>query len=170
MLLMANVFVVILTRRKKGIRFILNHLGVLIALVGCFFGAPDHIVSRAMLSEKPVREAVSRSGGPVALPAAMSLDSFNVELDRNGNVRNYSAIIDVDGKKADLSVNHPCRLSFSEDMYLTGYDRVNATPQYCIVEIVSQPWKYLIWSGIVMMMAGSVLMFIQGAGKREESV
>ena len=170
MLLMANVFVVILTRRKKGIRFILNHLGVLIALVGCFFGAPDHIVSRTILSGESVREAVSRSGGPVALPAAMSLDSFNVELDRNGNVRNYNAVIDVDGKKADLSVNHPCRLSFSEDMYLTGYDRDNSEPQYCIVEIVSQPWKYLIWSGIVMMMAGSVLMFIQGAGKREESV
>ncbi|MGM9767628.1 MAG: cytochrome c biogenesis protein ResB [Candidatus Cryptobacteroides sp.] len=170
MLLMANLVVVVLTRRKKGIRFIFNHIGLLVALIGCFFGAPDHIVSRAMLSETPVREAVSKNGWPVALPAAMSLDSFNVELDRNGNVRNYNAVIDVDGKKVDLGVNHPCRLSFSEDMYLTGYDRDNAEPQYCIVEIVSQPWKYLIWCGIVMMMAGSVLMFVQGTGKKEESV
>ena len=72
-------------------------------------------------------------------------------------------------KKVVLKVNHPYRLSFSEDLYLTGYDRENERPQHCIVEIVRQPWKYLIHIGILMMMAGSVLMFAKGAaGKREE--
>ena len=160
--LMANLFVVILSRRKKGIRFILNHIGVLMALIGCFFGAPDHTVSRAIVSGEAVHEAVGENGEIVPLPAAMKLDGFNVELDQRGNVRNYMALIDVDGKKVELRVNHPYRISISEDVYLTSYDRDNPEPQYCIVEVVRQPWKYLIWAGIVMMMAGSVLMFARG--------
>lgn len=160
--LMANLFVVILSRRKKGIRFILNHIGVLVALIGCFFGAPDHTVSRAIVSGEAVHEAVGENGELVPLPAAMKLDGFNVELDQRGNVRNYMALIDVDGKKVELRVNHPYRISISEDVYLTSYDRDNLEPQYCIVEVVRQPWKYLIWAGIVMMMAGGILMFARG--------
>ena len=160
--LMANLFVVILSRRKKGIRFILNHIGVLVALIGCFFGAPDHTVSRAIVSGEAVHEAVGENGEIVPLPAAMKLDGFNVELDQRGNVRNYRALIDVDGKKVELRVNHPYRISMSEDVYLTSYDRDNLEPQYCIVEVVRQPWKYLIWAGIVMMMAGGILMFARG--------
>ena len=162
--LMANLFVVILSRRKKGIRFILNHIGVLVALIGCFFGAPDHTVSRAIVSGEAVHEAVGENGEIVPLPATMKLDGFNVELDQRGNVRNYRALIDVDGKKVELRVNHPYRISISEDVYLTSYDRDNPEPRYCIVEVVRQPWKYLIWAGIVMMMAGSVLMFARGKG------
>ncbi|MCI7195703.1 MAG: cytochrome c biogenesis protein ResB [Bacteroides sp.] len=160
--LMANLFVVILSRRKKGIRFILNHIGVLVALIGCFFGAPDHTVSRAIVSGEAVHEAVGENGEIVPLPAAMKLEGFNVELDQRGNVRNYRALIDVDGKKVELRVNHPYRISISEDVYLTSYDRDNPEPQYCIVEVVRQPWKYLIWAGIVMMMAGGILMFARG--------
>ena len=160
--LMANLFLVILSRRKKGIRFILNHIGVLMALIGCFFGAPDHTVSRAIVSGEAVHEAVGENGEIVPLPAAMKLDGFNVELDQRGNVRNYRALIDVDGKKVELRVNHPYRISISEDVYLTSYDRDNPEPQYCIVEVVRQPWKYLIWAGIVMMMAGGILMFARG--------
>ena len=160
--LMANLFVVILSRRKKGIRFILNHIGVLVALIGCFFGAPDHTVARAIVSGEAVHEAVGENGEIVPLPAAMKLDGFNVELDQRGNVRNYMALIDVDGKKVELRVNHPYRISMSEDVYLTSYDRDNPEPQYCIVEVVRQPWKYLIWAGIVMMMAGGILMFARG--------
>ena len=160
--LMANLFVVILSRRKKGIRFILNHIGVLMARIGCLFGAPDHTVSRAKVSGEAVHEAVGENGEIVPLPAAMKLDGFNVELDQRGNVRNYMALIDVDGKKVELRVNHPYRISISEDVYLTSYDRDNPEPRYCIVEVVRQPWKYLIWAGIVMMMAGSVLMFARG--------
>lgn len=160
--LMANLFVVILSRRKKGIRFILNHIGVLVALIGCFFGAPDHTVSRAIVSGEAVHEAVGENGEIVPLPAAMKLDGFNVELDQRGNVRNYMALIDVDGKKVELRVNHPYRISISEDVYLTSYDRDNPEPQYCIVEVVRQPWKYLISAGIVMMMAGGILMFARG--------
>ena len=160
--LMANLFVVILSRRKKGLRFILNHIGVLLALIGCFFGAPDHTVSRAIVSGEAVHEAVGENGEIVPLPAAMKLDGFNVELDQRGNVRNYMALIDVEGKKVELRVNHPYRISISEDVYLTSYDRDNPEPQYCIVEVVRQPWKYLIWAGIVMMMAGGILMFARG--------
>lgn len=154
MLLMANLFAVLLSRRKKGIRFWLNHAGVFLSLAGCFFGAPDHSVSKFVISQEPMR--------------SISLDSFSIEQDAKGNVKNYSAVLDVEGKKADLRVNHPYRLSWAEDIYLISYDRESIVPQYCVVEIVRQPWKYLIWTGIVMMMAGSALMFLQGAKKKED--
>ncbi|MGN1214901.1 MAG: hypothetical protein ACI4TJ_01515 [Candidatus Cryptobacteroides sp.] len=169
--LMANLFLVIVTRRKKGFRFILNHAGLLLVLTGCFFGAPDHLVSRTILTDEPVREAVGQDGRTVALGSAMSMDSFDLELGSGGSVSNYRGNLDIDGKKVELRVNHPYRLSAWEDLYLTGYDKDGSSPKYCIVEIVRQPWKYLIWAGVVMMMAGSVLMFVQGAAtrKREEN-
>lgn len=166
--LMANLFIVVLSRRKKGFRFTLNHVGLLMVLAGSFFGAPDHLVSRAAINGEAVREAVGKDGRTVCLPKPVSMDSFDVETDAAGNVRNYRGLLDIGGKTVELRVNHPYRLSFSEDLYLTGYDRDNTPPAYCIVEVVRQPWKYLVRAGIIMMMAGSVLMFVQGAAKRKK--
>ena len=61
-------------------------------------------------------------------------------------------------------VNHPYAAGFGEDVYLVDYDK--NSNDVCVFEIVRQPWKYLEWVGIVMMMAGAALMFVQGAAKR----
>ena len=50
-----------------------------------------------------------------------------------------------------------------EDIYLTGYDVTKGNEsEYCILQVVKQPWKYIIVAGILMMLAGAILLFING--------
>jgi hypothetical protein len=39
---------------------------------------------------------------------------------------------------------------------------MGAESSYCILEIVREPWKYLTVAGIVMLLAGALLLFIGG--------
>ena len=70
----------------------------------------------------------------------------------------------VDDDEVSLRVNEPYALSLVDDLYLVDYEHVSEgeTVGYCILEIVRQPWKYMQWVGICMMMLGSVLLFAQG--------
>ena len=86
---------------------------------------------------------------------------------RSGGVRNYMADVVVDDVETRIRVNHPYGRTLSEDIYLVSYDRSGGEPQYCVLEIVRQPWKYVMWTGIVMMMAGAVLLFARGVRKKE---
>ena len=62
-----------------------------------------------------------------------------------------------------LEVNHPYAYRLGEDVYLTGYDVAKGNnSEYCILQIVEQPWKYVVVAGILMMLAGAILLFIKG--------
>ena len=37
--------------------------------------------------------------------------------------------------------------------------------KYCVLQVVIQPWKYIMVAGILMMLAGAVLLFINGPKK-----
>ncbi|MGM9737965.1 MAG: cytochrome c biogenesis protein ResB [Candidatus Cryptobacteroides sp.] len=168
--LVANLAMVILTRRQD-LRFCLNHIGILLALVGGFFGAPDTEVLRsAVYRDTPSREAFNSDGSSQMLGYELSMLDFTIEEDENGGVRNYDADILVDNEEARIRVNSPCRRTIFEDIYLVSYDRASESPRYCVLEIVRQPWKYVIWAGVVMMMAGAVLMFAKGSRKKEVDV
>ena len=66
-------------------------------------------------------------------------------------------------EKALLEVNHPYAYRLGEDIYLTGYDVTKDNEsEYCILQVVKQPWKYIIVAGILMMLAGAILLFING--------
>lgn len=165
--LMANLFMVIISR-KTDLRFLLNHAGVLLALAGGFAGASDSSVMRAAVyRDKPSREAFRMDGTPEVLEYELSMSGFTVEDDGSGGVRNYMADVVVDGVETRIRVNHPYGRTLSEDIYLVSYDRSGGEPQYCVLEIVRQPWKYVMWTGIVMMMAGAVLLFARGVRKKE---
>lgn len=168
--LVANLAMVILTRRAD-LRFCLNHIGILLALAGGFFGAPDtEILRSAVYRDTPSREAFQTNGSREVLGYELSMLNFTIEEDENGSVRNYAADIMVGNEKARIRVNSPFRRTAFEDIYLVSYDRASESPRYCVLEIVRQPWKYVIWSGVVMMMAGAVLMFARGSRKKEVEV
>lgn len=155
MALLANLLMVIFSRRAK-IRFLLNHIGVFLALAGGFFGAPDMQVNKVQV----FRDAA----------ADMSLQNFQIETAPDGSVQNYTATVLIKGKATDIRVNHPYHKSLFEDVYLLRYDNSDPEVRYCVLETVRQPWKYVMWLGIVMMMLGCILVFVQGVNKKEESV
>lgn len=148
-------------------RFLLNHLGVWFALFAGFFGSSDVQTLRIPLyAEQPGREAYSMDGKAYYLDYELELYSFNTEYYPNGMPSRFAADVRIGEQRTTLEVNHPHSYRLGEDIYLTGYDTHNVgNTRYCILQIVRQPWKYVMVTGILMMLAGAVLLFINGPKK-----
>ena len=148
-------------------RFLLNHLGVWFALFAGFFGSSDVQTLRIPLyAGQPGREAYSMDGKAYYLDYELELYSFNTEYYPNGMPSRFAADVRIGEQRTTLEVNHPHSYRLGEDIYLTGYDTRNVgNTRYCILQIVRQPWKYVMVTGILMMLAGAVLLFINGPKK-----
>lgn len=148
-------------------RFLLNHVGLLLALGFGFWGAPDSETLRIRAYENhPVTEALSMEYGPTGIGHELILKDFRLERYDNGVPSLYEAELTVDGKSVSLRVNHPYRLSFGKDLYLVGYDtKAGEDSAYCIMQVVREPWRYGAAAGILMMLAGALLLFINGPSR-----
>ena len=104
------------------------------------------------------------NGASDNLDSDMELNSFAVEYYPNGRPSRFSANVRLGNESVLLEVNHPYSYRLGEDVYLTGYDVTKDNESnYCILQVVKQPWKYVMVAGILMMLAGAVLLFINGA-------
>ena len=156
-------------RNKKGIRwrFCMTHAGLLLALGAGFWGAPDREQLRTPVHHHPSNEAFTMQGEPRRLPYTMELKDFSIEQSENGTPTHYEAQLMVDGKMVALKVNHPYARTISEKIYLVSFSTSSSGERYAIVEIVSEPWQWLSAMGIIMLIAGAMLLFIQGPRKVE---
>lgn len=165
---LSNLFFVILygyrNKRGKRLRFLLNHVGLWIALFAGFIGAADtKEVSTTVFRNAPTNEAFYKNGERTFLDYKLMLHSFDVVYSTDGTPTNYEARVIIERDTALLKVNHPYSHTLFENMYLTGYDIAGGNnAQYCTVQIVFSPWKFPMLLGIIMMMCGSVMLFIQG--------
>lgn len=160
-------------RKKKRWRFLLNHAGVWLALFGGFMGSSDIITARIpVFFDKENNEALTMEGKHFYLDYDMQLTGFNADYYQNGMPKNYVAEVKVSDRHSgnssqiSLEVNHPYEYKFGEDIYLVSYDTQSDKPQYCVLQIVYQPWKYIQLVGIIMTIAGAVGMFIGGPQKQ----
>lgn len=171
LLLLSNLAMIIIHayqyRKQARWRFILNHAGLWLALFAGFFGSSDTQTIRVPLYKgEPTREAFDMNGTSYYLDYEMELDSFAVEYYPNGRPSRFSANVRLGKEKVLLEVNHPYSYRLGEDVYLSGYDVMKGNESnYCILQVVRQPWKYVIVVGILMMLAGSVLLFVNGPRK-----
>ena len=149
-------------------RFLLNHAGILIAVSSAFWGAPDSDTVRLQaFRDMPVREAIRMDGTGAWLPYEIELKDFKVETYENGVPAMYEADMLIDGEPVTLKVNHPYSKGFGKNIYLTGYDAyAGEDSEYCIIQVVTEPWKYGAVAGIVLMLAGAMLLFAAGPKKR----
>ena len=151
-------------------RFVLNHAGLWLALFAGFIGSAEEQTLRIpVFRTSSNNEAFTEEGNKVYLEKSLQLTDFVVEHYPNGSPRHFFAEISVDGKPVHLEVNHPYAASWSEDYYLTSYDVKSPEPQYCVVQIVREPLKYLMWLGIVMMLCGGCLLFLAGPDREKTS-
>lgn len=156
------------TQQHARWRFLLNHVGLWLALFAGFFGSSDTQVLRIPIYKgEPAREAFDMNGASYHLDYEMELRSFSVEYYPNGRPSRFAADVRLGDKEAVLEVNHPYSYRLGEDVYLTGYDMAKGNDStYCILQIVVQPWKYVMVAGILLMLAGAVLLFINGPRKQ----
>ncbi len=154
-------------RSKRGIRwrFCLTHVGLLLALGAGFWGAPDREQLRVPVYPYPSNEAYTMEGEERRLPYTLELKGLCIEQSENGTPTHYEAQIMVDGTMVTLRVNHPYARTVSEKIYLVSLPASPRGERYAIVEIVSEPWQWLSATGIIMLIAGAMLLFIQGPKK-----
>lgn len=157
-------------RSAKGIRwrFCLTHIGLLLALGAGFWGAPDREQLRIATHHYPSNEAYTMEGEHRFLPYIIELDSFCIQQSKSGAHTHYEAQIKVDDSIATLKVNHPYERTLTEKIYLVSFGTSPYGETYAVIEIVNEPWQWLSATGIIMLIAGAVLLFIQGPknGKR----
>ena len=148
-------------RNSSGVRwlFLLCHAGLLLVLAAGFWGAPDKDVMRMRVTAEPSREMLYENGSRGIVDYTLALKDLRVEYYSNGTPSSYEADVEVADRVVTLSVNHPYRVSMGEHIYPTSVDEKGST---CIVQLVRQPWQKVTLAGIVMLIAGAVLMFLRG--------
>lgn len=150
-------------------RFLLLHTGLLLTIASAFWGAPDSTTLRMMADKgEPRREAHHMNGRQTWLPYGIRMEEFIIDTYENGSPAHYEALLEIDGKSVSIRVNHPYPVKFGEDIYLVDYDKqYTESPEYCILEIVYEPWKYGALAGIIMIIAGAFMLFIKGPQTKE---
>lgn len=155
---------------KNRWRFTLNHAGLWIALFAGFVGSASEQTLRVQVFRaKPNNEAYTAQGKLQYLDKPLQLADFRTEYYDNGVPRNFFAEILLDGKPVHLEVNAPYSERWGEDYYLASYDTMSPEPRYCVVQIVREPMKYIMLAGIIMMLSGGFLLFLNNPGNREDA-
>ena len=140
-------------------RFLLLHAGLLLAVGAGFWGAPDSSEMRvAMERGQETQTAYLMDGSVTGLGYNLGLDDYYAEYSSDGKPVHYQATITVDGSDPiNVSVNSPYSVSLGEDIYLASISQ-----SHCVLQIVKEPWRYFALTGILMLIAGALLLFIKG--------
>jgi cytochrome c biogenesis protein ResB len=120
---------------------------------------------------KPEWRAMTQDGAISEMPLAIELKRFIMETYDDGSPKRFASDIQILTKsrknmQVTIDVNKPAEVD-GWKIYQYGYDtEMGAMSQISILELVSDPWLPLVYTGIYMMLGGAVSMFILG-GRRK---
>ena len=160
-----------LTSWRRDLPFLLNHLGLFLAMTTATLGNADMQRLRMITGVgEPEWRALTEQGVVRELPLAIELKKFIMETYDDGSPKRFASEIQIltkSGKNIEttVDVNKPVEVE-GWKIYQYGYDtQMGAMSQISILELVSDPWLPLVYTGIYMMLAGAVCMFILGGRK-----
>lgn len=160
---------------KRDIPFLLNHLGLFIALVAATLGNADmQRVKMITAVDEPEWRVLTEDGQMQELGIAIELKKFIMETYDDGSPKRFASNINIytkDGKSfaTTVDVNKPAKVG-GWKIYQYGYDtQMGAMSNTSILELVRDPWLPAVYTGIWMMIAGALCLFILGAGRRKKS-
>ena len=151
----------------RNIPFLLNHLGLFIALVAGTLGNADMQDLRMVVQEgKTEWRAVDSKHHVHQLPIAIELHDFSMELHESSAApRSFSSDVTVYTKSGTtvrdtILVNKP--LSFRGwKIYQYSYDEAKGVESdISVFELVRDPWLPFVYLGIFMMLAGALSIFV----------
>ena len=157
---------------KRDIPFLLNHLGLFLAMTTATLGNAD-MQRLKMIAVKGESEwrALNPQQLIVEMPFKIELKEFVMETYDDGSPRRFASDIQILTKTGEdirttIEVNKPVEVD-GWKIYQYGYDtQMGAMSQISILELVSDPWLPLVYTGIYMMLAGAVCMFVLEGRKR----
>ena len=156
----------------RDVPFLLNHLGLFVALTTATLGNADmQRVKMIITIGEPEWRALTQQGAVKEMPIAIELKKFIMETYDDGSPKRFASEIQIltkTGKNIEttVDVNKPYEVD-GWKIYQYGYDtQMGAESQISILELVSDPWLPLVYTGICMMLAGAVCMFVIGGRRR----
>ena len=148
--------------------FLLNHLGLFLALTTATLGNADMQRLKMITAVgEPEWRALDANGAVKEMPLAIELKKFIMETYDDGSPKRFASEIRILTKtkkniETTVDVNKPYEVD-GWKIYQFGYDtQMGANSQISILELVSDPWLPLVYTGIYMMLAGAVCMFVFG--------
>ena len=148
----------------RDIAFLLNHLGLFIALTTATLGNADmQRVKMICGVGEPEWRVFDKEGAIKEMPIAIELKKFIMESYEDGKPKRYASEVQIltkSGKNIEttIDVNKPYEVD-GWKIYQYGYDtQMGAQSQISIFELVSDPWLPWVYAGFYMMLAGAVLM------------
>ena len=149
---------------KYDIPFMLNHLGLFIALTTATLGNADmQRVKMICGVGEPEWRALIQEGAVKEMPIAIELKKFIMETYDNGSPKRFASemlILTKSGKNIEttVDVNKPYEVD-GWKIYQYGYDtQMGAQSQISILELLSDLWLPWVYTGFYMMLAGAVVM------------
>ena len=144
-------------KQKAKFGFILNHLGLFLIIWASLFGAPDVSRSKAIVAyDYPVKASYTSDGLIVPLPFEINLKEFRIDYYSDGqNIRQFTSILDIDGKQMETAVNSPCSYK-GYTFYQDSYDVMDQ--RYTVLQMVKDPWLPVVYIGMLMLTIGSILL------------
>ena len=155
----------------KEIPFILNHLGVVVAIVAATLGNADiQSLQMTVFTDEPEWRAVDDDGTLYEPGLAIELHRFTMEEYVDGTPKRFASDITVyteDGKavQGTVEVNKPLKVN-GWKIYQYGYDvRMGPESTYSVFQLVRDPWIFWVYLGIFMMIAGALCLMLFMAPK-----
>ncbi len=134
----------------------LSHIGLFVVLLGGMVGAVvETDVKIVVDSHATERVAYTVQGKPVVLPMAIRLQDFRIDYYTDGkSPKQYTSTLEIDGRDiVETSINHPARYH-GWWIYQSDYD--HAQGDFCILEVVRDPWLPVVYIGFVLMVLGAL--------------
>ena len=150
----------------NDIAFLLNHLGLFIALTTATLGSVD--IQRVKMIcgvGEPEWRALTQEQTVKEMPIAIELKRFIMDTYDDGKPKRFASEIQIltkTGKNIEtvVDVNKPYEVD-GWKIYQYGYDtQMGAQSQISIFELVSDPWLPWVYVGIFMMLAGALLLVV----------
>lgn len=158
---------------KQDVPFLLNHLGLFVALTCGTLGNPD-IQQLKMITTVNEAEwrALDKEHNIVELPIAIQLNQFIMEEYEDGTPKRFASdiqIITKSGKNvhAVVDVNKPVEVD-GWKIYQYGYDtEMGKLSKISIFELVKDPWLISVYIGIGMMLLGTIFILLFGVRRNQ---
>ena len=151
---------------KRDIPFMLNHLGLFVALTTATLGSAD--IQRVKMIcgvGEPEWRVLDQSGAIKEMPIAIELKKFIMDTYDDGKPKRFASEIQIltkTGKNIEttVDVNKPYEVD-GWKIYQYGYDtQMGAQSRISILELVRDPWLPWVYVGIFMMLAGALLLVV----------
>jgi hypothetical protein len=157
--------------KVREIPFILNHLGVVVAIVAATLGNADsRTLQMAVFTGSTEWRAMGDDDVLYEPGLAIELHKFTMEEYPDHTPKRFASDISVyteDGQTVQgvVEVNKPLKVN-GWKIYQYGYDSSRgAESEYSIFQLVHDPWIFWVYLGIFMMIAGALCLMLFMAPK-----